>query len=135
MGRPTHPTTNIELFLTENCSFRLVKGQGKAEGQMMDRWSGECQVNVRDSHVNARWTPGEFQVDDRWSSGEVENLLNLNLSLTLVDVKLLQNYVGFVYRVFFFAMLTSFSIPSLQVCLTIIHLPKSQAQSPETSQA
>ena len=41
---------------------------------MMARWSGECQVN-------ARQTSGERQV-------------NLNLSLTLVDVKLVLDFKG-----------------------------------------
>ena len=53
----------------------------------MGRWSGEVQVNMN---------------------------VDLNLSLTLLDLKLV-HYVDFIYWVFFFAMLTSFSISSLQV--------------------
>ena len=45
----------------------LVRVRGRSDDGLV-RWSGECQVNVRESQVNVQ--------------------VNLNLSLTLLDVKL-----------------------------------------------
>ena len=97
------------------------------EGQMMVRWSGECQVHIRQVHVHqvcvscasgarqvqvrcasgarqmhVRCTSGARQVHVRCTSGArqvhvrctsvvhqvIRWMSNLNLSLTLVDVKL-----------------------------------------------